>query len=258
MGKSKLQKIAKDVTKIKDEMKSTDGSNSYRYERKFYVPELSKQDLANVIKSHPYFFHEIYYERQVNNIYFDTPDYKFYFKNLAGADRRVKIRIRWYENPGDLIDKPQLEYKIKYGGVGKKRVTPLKPFNLSHKPLLQQIQRSLVGANLKNDTLVQLGFVEPVLLNHYRRRYFMSADKLFRLTIDSDLNYYEVNKYQVLWARKASSPGCVLEFKYNHSNDLLADRIANFFKFRVSKFSKFAHGIEKLYGSMGSFSAASY
>ncbi|MBD3329404.1 VTC domain-containing protein [Candidatus Dojkabacteria bacterium] len=248
MKANKLAKIAKTADDIKKGIQSTDGSRGYRYERKFYVPELSKQDLANVIKCHPYFFREIYYERQVSNIYFDTPDLKFYFKNLDGADRRVKLRIRWYEDFEDVIEKPQLEYKIKIGLVGTKKVIPLDSFSITEKPLLNQIQKSLVGAGLDSDILVQLGFVEPVLMNHYRRRYFMSADKLFRLTIDSELHFHEVNKYEINWNRKGTSPGCVLELKYNHSNELLADRVSNFFKFRVTKFSKFAHGIEKLYG----------
>ena len=101
--------------------------NKFRYERKFVVPYLDKEETLQVIFSNTYFFKEIFYERQVNNIYFDSLDMDSYFDNILGNSDRSKIRIRWY---GEIenVEKPVLEIKIKKGLVGTKLSYPLKPF----------------------------------------------------------------------------------------------------------------------------------
>ena len=85
--------------------------NKYRYETKFSVIDLNRNEIENIIKSHPAIFHEIYFTRNVNNIYFDTVDFSSYIDNIEGVRDRKKVRIRWY---GDLLgecNNPILEIK---------------------------------------------------------------------------------------------------------------------------------------------------
>ena len=92
------------------DMEKVASNNNFRYERKLIVPKELHSDIFNLIKTHPYRFKEIFNKRKVNNIYFDTPEYYFYFCNLIGNQDRTKVRIRWY---GDLFGyiNPSLEFK---------------------------------------------------------------------------------------------------------------------------------------------------
>ena len=68
-----------------------------RYETKFSVLDLNHNEIENIIKSHPAIFNEIYFTRNVNNIYFDTVDFSSFIDNIEGVRDRKKVRIRWYE-----------------------------------------------------------------------------------------------------------------------------------------------------------------
>ena len=106
-------------------------ANNYRYERKFLISELTREEVQSLIKSHTVMFREIYHPRYVNNIYFDTFDMGSYFDNVNGAFNRVKVRIRWYGDLFGPIKKPILEFKIKKGLLGTKISNPLCPFFLN-------------------------------------------------------------------------------------------------------------------------------
>ena len=49
-------------------------NNNWRFERKFLISQMSEPEIEAVVKSHPAMFSEIYHERHVNNIYFDSLD----------------------------------------------------------------------------------------------------------------------------------------------------------------------------------------
>ena len=54
-------------------------SDTFRYERKFIISQLDRHHVETLIKNHPAMFSEIFHERSVNNIYFDTHQLKHYF-----------------------------------------------------------------------------------------------------------------------------------------------------------------------------------
>ena len=43
-----------------------------RYETKFSITDLDLYEVQHIIKKHPAVFQEIYYQRNVNNIYLDS------------------------------------------------------------------------------------------------------------------------------------------------------------------------------------------
>ena len=92
----------------------------YRYERKYFITEITYGDIDSIVKLHPAMFSEIFHKRSVNNIYFDSPDLNNYFDNIDGNMYRVKSRIRWYGRTFGVIEKPVLELKIKNGLLGRK------------------------------------------------------------------------------------------------------------------------------------------
>ena len=76
-------------------MDLTNGKN-FRYERKFFIPNISKYIVENLILMNPGRFNEVYKQRKVNNIYLDTLNYNYYHENIAGLSNRNKVRMRWY------------------------------------------------------------------------------------------------------------------------------------------------------------------
>lgn len=219
-------------------------TTNYRYERKFFLDQLSVQQLELILQLHPANFKKIFQARQINNIYFDTSQFRHYYDNLAGAEDRLKVRVRWY---GDLnyLHKPQLEVKVKSATVNKKLVQTinkisLNPININFSSKLNNKLLAIKFANL-----------QAVLLNSYQRQYFQDFTGRFRITIDTQLNFYPISsKKMVKFNQKIHVPGTILELKYGPELDTEADQITSFFPFRLSRNSKYVMGISRLYPNL--------
>ena len=75
----------------------------------------------------------------------------------------------------------------------------------------------------------------------------MSADRKFRVTIDSDLTYYSISTAgSPFLNRVLDNSSVVVEVKYAYENDLYADRISNEFPFMLTKSSKYLMGLERV------------
>ena len=62
-----------------------------RFEIKFVADATRYHELERWIRLNPAGFHTSYPPRQVNNVYFDTPDLYAYAENLSGASARSKV-----------------------------------------------------------------------------------------------------------------------------------------------------------------------
>ena len=218
---------------------------SSRYERKFFLTSFDDKQLETMIKLHPAVFSEIYYERMVNSIYFDNNFLDFYQDNVQGSQHRLKIRVRWYEDLFKAV-KPNLEFKIKDGLLGDKKIVKVDDF-------LAKDSLPLISNLIKDDqefeqlSKLKLQNLKPVILVSYNRRYFQSADKKFRLTIDRDLTFYKVENNKINWQTDLQINATILELKYDQEDDQEADQISSFFPFRMTKSSKYVLGMAKLY-----------
>jgi hypothetical protein len=218
----------------------------WRFERKFVINKFSKSELETLIKLHPAIFSEIFYERQVNNIYFDTDDYSNYWDNVIGSSNRQKIRIRWYGELFGNIEKPVLELKIKKGNVGTKISCKLESFSVDESLSINKIRDifkySPVIPERFKIYLVNLNFS---LMNSYYRKYFQSADKLFRITLDDKLEYINIMQRNNLFLSQYDEyNNIILELKYGNNDDQYASVITRQFPFRTTKSSKYVNGIE--------------
>ena len=223
----------------------TKDNDAWRRELKFIVSEYSEDSIISLIKSNPIIFSEIYKERKINNIYFDTIDFKNFSDNVIGLSKRLKIRIRWYGETFTTINNPILEFKIKNGLVGQKEYFQLKQFNINEHTNSNEIYNDLI----KNKTSVfakqKLLLTKPVLINNYVRRYFISSCKKFRITFDKNLNFYSfLGKKRRLIKTKQH----ILEIKYDKNEMLNSGKITNYLPFRLSKSSKYVNGISLLTG----------
>ena len=62
--------------------------------------------------------------KSINNIYFDSLDYKAFDDNLIGLPSRLKIRYRWYGNlfSENKKNEGSLEFKFKKNIYGYKKI----------------------------------------------------------------------------------------------------------------------------------------
>jgi len=240
-----ISQFFKSITTQKEEAELS----KYRYERKFFITEATKKQVEYVVKRHPGGFKEIYHERVINNIYFDTLDRDNYVDNIEGAKSRTKFRIRWYGDLMGPVPKPKLEMKIKEGLLGTKRTFSLKPFVFDTQITRLQLGRTFKDAELPADVLVQVLRQWPMLVNQYRRKYFQSADKKFRITIDDKQRFYAIRAMGNTFLSKFNDDDSViLELKYDQRYFEEAEQVSAKFPFRMTKSSKYARGV---YGTSG-------
>lgn len=218
-----------------------------RYERKFLVSRIGEKELEHLVRLHPFIFSEIFYKRTVNNIYFDTDDLRNYWDNVCGAQNRVKVRIRWYGDDPFVVEKPTLELKFKNGLAGKKESYTVMPFNLTGANLSAELVKSFKGSELPENLHLMLDTLEPTLFNSYKRRYFLSSDGDFRITIDSDMRFSKIALSQNLFLNMiVDYYHTVLELKYDSNSDDRAGTVSGYFPFRVTRSSKYVTGLERL------------
>ena len=195
---------------------------------------------------HPGFFRQIYAPRAVNNIYLDSPDLKSMNDNVDGAQNRVKTRIRWY---GTMLGQttPRLELKFKNGLVGRKRIFPLAPLDMREGCSPELIRRLFLDSDLPEAVDLHLSLLRPTLLNRYGRRYYLSADGLFRITVDTELRFFPVVSAGVSRPARMNAT-TVVELKYDRAAADRSADITQHFPFRVSRSSKYVTGLQLVYG----------
>ncbi len=219
-----------------------------RYERKAFITDLSYADVEAAVRTHPALFREIYQERTINNIYFDSVDFRSFRANLDGDEDRLKVRVRWYGPMLGKIESPLLELKIKHNNLGSKKRYPIRRFILEDGFDLQAVTDAIAASKLPAAVALRLDALAGKLLNRYSRRYFESVCRGYRITIDRNLQFYGLQPYNNNLLHMASErKAVVLELKYQREHDGDADRIASRFSFFLTKSSKYVHGIERLW-----------
>ncbi len=222
--------------------------DNYRFERKFIIPERLTHSIEEVVKSNSALMRKIFCPRFTNNIYFDNSRFKFFFENIDGVSERMKTRIRWYGNLKGKIKKPVLEFKQKHGLTGSKTSIDLPSFDLKdiYRPgfLPSLFQNSNLDMR-KKELMLSL---TPSLINRYQRKYFLSFDQKFRMTLDNHLKYYPVSSPEQLSScGLKDSLSMIMELKYSPIYQLESNNIAQEFPFRVIKNSKYVRGIQIIY-----------
>ena len=220
----------------------------YRYETKFFIQNMDRNFIENMISHHPAFFSEIYHSRHINNIYFDNLNLSSFHDNIDGNTDRIKYRIRWYGKIFGDIEKAKLELKIKKGLVGTKRTFDINAFKFNTGFDLSEIKTSMLNSYLDSRILFALQDKLPVMLNRYKRTYFETNDKKFRITIDDCQEFYRLNNYKNSFLQKyKDSSNVIVEVKYDIRHKNKINQITNRLPFRVTKSSKYSRGIQLLY-----------
>lgn len=224
------------------------GFRDYRYERKCVVRSHCIHRVQIAMKLNQACFRERYPWRYVNNLYLDNLPLSSFRDAVDGVRDRCKHRIRWYGQLARRVSDAKLEVKIKRGLLGRKEAYSLPSFtidkNLSHKTLRRLLIRSALPGRLG----LHIRDLDAVLMNRYRRRYFESADGAYRITLDDRLEYYRVNKFSnPFLCRVMDGDNVVVELKYQPEHDDSAWKMLGQLGARVTRNSKFASGVERLY-----------
>ena len=196
----------------------TEPSFDLRYERKysFALPDAGllwpQINLLGFEKSYP--------RRQVNSLYFDTPEYNFYHQSVNGVFDRKKVRIRWYGQLEQEKYGAQLEVKYKQGELGGKKISKLPNF--------------IFQENLERNFCRNFPDLNPTVLTVYQRSYFEHFLKRVRLTIDTN---FKTNGVEHDFG--------VVEVKYPASfrDDNFIAEITEILPLQLSQFSKYTLGV---------------
>ncbi len=206
-----------------------------RYEIKYRIELLGLASIEAVILMHPASFSTSFPDRQVNNIYLDTPNLHCFYQNIEGVPRRQKMRLRWYGK----MDYPQnnsvLEIKNKNAELGWKD-----SFKVSNRSI--DTKEELLSAIAEQP--VRLDTLTLILHNSYYRKYYISSDGLFRLTIDSKQSFKL--PFSNMDALDLSRYPIIVELKYEAEYAERARDIMDYLPFRQTKNSKYTNGVTEL------------
>lgn len=208
-----------------------------RYERKFPSATLSNRTLEYLVRQHPAGFRRAYPDRQINNVYFDSPGWRTFYDNLAGISDRTKYRLRWYGRRHDLIEAGQFELKRKENLLGTKTIYRLEEHFLPDQIAQIPARIASIAANA----------LFPVLLNTYERSYYESVDGCFRLTIDRNLRCSAFQDRGLITQRFPEHLK-VVELKYDQEDDDRLDEFTQYWPLRLHRFSKYVLGMQLVYG----------
>ena len=156
----------------------------YRYEIKIPISKFNETIFLNWILSLKHL--KIQNEsREINNIYYDTLNFRSAKDNLDGISNRTKYRIRWYKNNSKLSS-CNIELKIKRAKLNRKIIIPtsLNHLEVKDKDLFDLVKNSLDNKNL-NDRNLYIQKFFPTIQNKYHRVYYVYND--IRITYDTKI-----------------------------------------------------------------------
>ena len=165
-------------------------SSNGRYELKFILDESKYTDVIRWLNT-TVPSRRSYPGRFVNSVYFDDPEFTAVKDNLTGVSDRQKLRLRWYDSPGNPSSKPKLELKVREGRLGFKHHFTLDSFPEDIYSLLFTKFTEQIKENITDNTDACKIFsthLSPSLYVNYYRDYFEAPFDL-RITIDSKISY---------------------------------------------------------------------
>ena len=225
-----------------------DKSNSYRYERKLIVDSFNFNSLKDLNNLYDLGLGEIYKERRVNSIYYDTNQFFYAKEHLDGANRRLKCRVRFYGNIRET-NNPFLEFKLKSGSVGNKY-----KIHLDKNEILDS--KNFLKYFLKGDCMFQtlnqdmLSMLYPKLFVTYLRTYYLSKCMNFRFTFDREIKFYLIENTffefsKIFNFNFLKFDNNIIEIKYESTFDQGASAFTNKLPFRLTNCSKYIMGLRK-------------
>ncbi len=218
-----------------------------RYEFKIPCDPMLFSEVETWVRLHPAHWRVTYPPRQVNNIYFDSPDLQDMNANLSGVGQREKLRLRWYGPDNTHVSVGHLELKCKEGAVGWKRFAPF----IGTLALAEETWPTLLDTLIAGIAPRPRIWVEQragaVLINHYQRAYYETPDGVLRLTLDTHLHAYAQRHALApnLTRRSMLPEQIIIEIKgpVDAETGRRLAWVLEAFPLRVGRFSKYLYGM---------------
>lgn len=224
-----------------------------RFEAKYLIP-LPKADFVGEWLLHYALPDPRYPDGIVSSLYLDTPRLRLYREKLDSDLRKTKVRLRWYDTPGNGSAQVFLEVKQKEGRrVFKAREQlELDEGELARlcrgeemRPELQPKAEALAGCGL--------GLLVPVCVIRYRRRRYMDPRTGYRVSLDEGIGIALASHTLFPYGEAATMDQAVLEVK---GNGVFPERPHEVLpKARLDavseSFSKYAAGVDLLIAGGG-------
>ena len=222
-----------------------DIENNYRYEKKFVIPNSSSENLESFIDLCNLGFINLFKPRQVTSIYYDTPNFLTALDNINGSRKKRKIRSRFYGNDFEN-NKVNLEFKIREGNSGTKRIFELKA---NPKEIMSFHSLHEIAIKSEIDQYICDSFIsfDPVLICTYKRYYYISICGDYRITIDKKIQYSNFNfcnSSNLGFNSLIDDLNQILELKYSIKKHEGSEEITNQWPFRSSSHSKYIQGLK--------------
>ena len=182
--------------------------------------------------------------RRISSLYFDTATYASYWQSNAGLSNRAKLRLRWYGELG-AETRFRLELKRRANWFGWKVVADVDALDLAN--LRWSALRGALARQIEGEARVALDLLpEPVLVTHYRREYLHAPSLGVRLTVDTDLTFYDqrLRSKPNLRFDRTRAPFTVIETKADKARERVAIRLVRPLGLRHTRFSKYCYGLE--------------
>jgi hypothetical protein len=186
-----------------------------RYEVKLVAHGLSLNLARSWIRTHGRAFVPSYPPRRVNNLYFDTHGLQWLEDSLEGISERRKVRFRWYGDATSAVQGvfevkrklDQVSWKVRYPLTGKYDLEKGPRWASTIPEMMAELppwMKSEVGADWT-----------PILINRYRREYYVSGERGVRITLDSGQEVYDqrLSAHPNLSRRALSQDTVIIEVK---------------------------------------------
>jgi SPX domain protein involved in polyphosphate accumulation len=222
--------------------------SKYRYEIKFILNENSLVEAKHFIKKSN--FNSPFPNREINSLYFDTPDFKCVKENLSGISNRDKIRLRWY-NEANIDRIPELEIKKRIGRLGSKEKYKLN--NLSNNKIIDlsagELSKNIfnyIYQNTQFDSSTLNEYYVPVVLVNYQRDYY-ETDRGIRMTIDKKINFRNISKYRnIKYYKSIDYNQYIMELKFSINQKSYVANLIRKLRLTPKRHSKYLVGVSKL------------
>ena len=227
--------------------------NNYRSEIKFVCYRNNYSLIKSWIKFHKYNFFKEYEDRNINNIYFDSLDYKAFDDNLIGLPSRLKVRYRWYGNlfSENKKNEGSLEFKFKKNIYGYKKIFKINDLTLNLSSTWREIKNKIQKSLTQEYKIIFDKNSEKILINRYKREYFISKNKKLRVTLDRNIQIFDQRfaslkpNYKL---KNFTQDYLVIEFKFNKEDKMFLNDLDINIPIKASRNSKYINGVRSILG----------
>ena len=227
--------------------------NNYRSEIKFVCYKQNYSLIKNWIRFHKFNFFKEYDDRNINNIYFDSLDYKAFNDNLVGLPSRLKVRYRWYGNlfSNDTKNEGSLEFKFKKNIYGYKKIFKINDLTLNLNSNWKDIKNKILKKLTPEYKILFDQNSEKILINRYKREYFISRDKKLRVTLDKNIEIFDQRTSLIkpnFRFKNFTQDHLVIEFKFNKEDKVFLNDLDINIPIKASRNSKYVNGVRSVLG----------